>query len=357
MAEIEPAFRPLISVCRELETPAGFLDNLWMTPSGAIVIGECKLVRNPQARREVISQALDYVRAISGWNYEQLEQQVAKALKPANTTLWSMVSQHTDLDEPQFVDAVERRLRTGRFMVLIIGDGIQEGAEALTSYLQLHAGLHVGIALVDLSIWRAPDSGLIVVPRIPLKTVLIERGIVRLDPSRNMRIDPPNSTTFPSVSSNSDAQRRPQSYTLSEEEYFDQLEQRRPGLAPRLQEFVSKLPELGVTTEFRKSLVLRWHASPDVIGSLGYIETSGKVWFGDAWVTATKLDNSQAGEAYLKDIAAAIGGSVRRYQNAGAAPAVLGPDGRGVDVAALLDREQDWLSAIAKLVSDCTDPG
>lgn len=43
-------------------------------------------------------------------------------------------------------------LSASRFMVLIIGDGIQEGIEALTSYLPLHAGLHVGVALVDLSI-------------------------------------------------------------------------------------------------------------------------------------------------------------------------------------------------------------
>jgi hypothetical protein len=67
MQEIEPAFTPLISICRELETPAGYLDNLWLTPDGGIVLGECKLVRNSQSRREVITQVLDYARAISEW--------------------------------------------------------------------------------------------------------------------------------------------------------------------------------------------------------------------------------------------------------------------------------------------------
>ena len=55
MLDIEPAFTPLISVCMELETPAGPIDNLWVTPAGGLVLGECKLVRNPQARREVIA--------------------------------------------------------------------------------------------------------------------------------------------------------------------------------------------------------------------------------------------------------------------------------------------------------------
>ena len=66
------------------------------------------------------------------------------------------------------MDAVERRLRTGRPLLLIIGDGIREGVEALTAHLQLHAGLHVGLALLDLSLWRNPDGGLFVVPRVPI---------------------------------------------------------------------------------------------------------------------------------------------------------------------------------------------
>lgn len=112
-------------------------------------------------------QALDYARAISGWHYEDLEAQVRKALKDPRPSLWDFVREESDLDEARFVDAIERRLNASRFMVLIIGDGIQEGVEALTEYLQLHAGLHVGVALVDLSIWQGPDDSLLVVPRIP----------------------------------------------------------------------------------------------------------------------------------------------------------------------------------------------
>lgn len=88
MADIEPAFSPLISVCRELPTPAGFLDNLWITPWGGLVLGECKLVRNPQARREVVAQALDYARALAGWSYDHLEQAVGTALKRNRPPPW-----------------------------------------------------------------------------------------------------------------------------------------------------------------------------------------------------------------------------------------------------------------------------
>ena len=56
MADIAPPFMPLVSVCKELPTSAGFLDNLWVTPDGGIVLGECKLFRNPEARRQVIDR-------------------------------------------------------------------------------------------------------------------------------------------------------------------------------------------------------------------------------------------------------------------------------------------------------------
>jgi hypothetical protein len=52
-----------------------------VTPEGGIVPGECKLVRNPQARREVLAQALDYARAVAGFDYEDLEAAMRSALK------------------------------------------------------------------------------------------------------------------------------------------------------------------------------------------------------------------------------------------------------------------------------------
>src|SRR5271165_2124002 len=252
MADIAPPFMPLISVCKELPTSAGPLDNLWLTPDGGIVLGECKLFRNPEARRQVIVQALDYARAIAGLSYEELEAAVRKALGSPSMTLWSLVSDQSALEQAQFVDAVSRRLRQSHFMVLIIGDGIQEGVESLTSYLQLHAGLHVGLALVDLSIWRDSDGRLLVLPRIPLHTVLVERGIVTVGPAGEMAVQPPNGSLSKQPNT------LPRTVSLSEQEYFDQLEQRRPGMGPQLRSFLREVAEIGVTPEFRKSLVLRW---------------------------------------------------------------------------------------------------
>jgi hypothetical protein len=343
MADIEPAFMPMLAVCRELKTSAGYLDNLWLTPAGGIVIGECKLVRNPQARREVLAQALDYASAISKWHYEDLEAGVREALKNPNAKLWDVVAEESDLDEAQFVDAVERRLNTSRFMVLIIGDGIQEGVEALTSYLQLHAGLHVGVALVDLSIWQGFDQALLIVPRIPLRTVLVERGIVLVGLEGKPQIAPPVNAAGP-------IQSRSLATTASEPEFYAQLDQRRPGLSNVLRPFLSSVVEIGVTPEFRRTAILRWRPSEDVVGSLGFIDTDGRVWLGDAWNTANRLGKREAGERYLQQIASAVGGRVRHRENK--SPDVVDKDGRPPDAATILNPGELWHQAIDALLTE-----
>jgi hypothetical protein len=336
MKDIEPAFTPLVSICRELETPAGFVDNFWLTPAGGIVLGECKRVRNPQSRREAITQALDYARAICSWNYEELQRSFRKSAG-ADATLYDTVKEKaglTELDEEQFVDAVERRLRASRLMTLVIGDGIQEGAEALTTFLQLHAGLRVGIALVDLSIWQGLNGGWVIAPRVPLKTVIVERGVVVIGPTGQINIEPPAV----------DKTGKPRASTASEAEFFDQMEQRRPGLSGQVKSFIEGLLDIGISPEFRKALVLRWQPSADLVGSLGYIESTGKVWTGDACGTAKRLNKPAAGDEYLQAVARAVGGTVRHDH-------VLGADGRIVDVAALLAHGDAWKQAITQFVS------
>lgn len=347
IAEIEPAFSPLVSVCRELPTPAGFLDNLWLTPNGGIVLGEAKLFRNPEARREVVAQALDYARAIGGWHYEDLQQAARKASGCPEMCLWDLVRDTSDLDEASFIDAVERRLRQSRFLVLIIGDGIQEGVEALTNHLQLHAGLHVGLAVVDLSLWQTGD-GLLVVPRIPLRTLLVERGIVLFTPEAGIEVQAPRGAISSGRST------APRSYTASEPEFFDTLEANRPMLAGRLRSFVSLLGELQITPEYRKSLILRWQPGPDVSVSMGVIDTKGSAWFGDSFSQAAKLGRSEAGDLYLEALARLVGGSVRRY--AKGAPMVLGSDGKSVDTDRLLAQAPAWQEAMALFVQRLSDP-
>ena len=68
VTEVDPTFGPLVPLCRELRTDAGPIDAVFINSDGRLTIVECKLWKNPQARREVIAQTLDYVSALSQWS-------------------------------------------------------------------------------------------------------------------------------------------------------------------------------------------------------------------------------------------------------------------------------------------------
>jgi hypothetical protein len=68
--EIDPHIGPLIPVGMEIETGSGPADIVFVTPTGQVDLVETKLWRNPQARREIVGQILDYAKQLTIWTYE-----------------------------------------------------------------------------------------------------------------------------------------------------------------------------------------------------------------------------------------------------------------------------------------------
>ena len=198
--------------------------------------------------------------------------------------------------------------------------------------------------MVDLSIWRDGDGRLLVLPRIPLHTLLVERGVVTIRPSGEVKVQPPNDQVASKHSAS------PRTFTISEQEYFDQLDQRRPGLVAQLRAFLAEVSNLGIVPEFRKSLVLRWNASPDFDASPGFIDTGGLVWLSSGWGSAKRLGRPQAGENYLSSVASIVGGHVRRPEKNW--PDVTGPNSRRVELSELLKTPQKWKAAMAQLIDE-----
>jgi hypothetical protein len=82
---IDAAYTNPLPVCRELRTPAGRIDGLFVTRFGGLIVVECKLWRNPQARREVVGQILDYAKEIAAWDYAELQREVSIARSEQGT--------------------------------------------------------------------------------------------------------------------------------------------------------------------------------------------------------------------------------------------------------------------------------
>jgi hypothetical protein len=269
--------------------------------------------------------------------------------------LWDLVKQgagdgQEDGSADDFVEAIERNLRHGHLVILIIADEIGDGLNSLKRYLDLHAGFHATIALVELSLWEDGEGTLLVVPRVPMKTVLVERGIVRVSPEGAIRVVAPARATEGAEAS------LPKPVTLSEEQFYEALERDCPGTSSRLRQFLDGIEDAGIEPIFRRSASLRWSPGEDLQASAGYIETNGAVHVGITHYWAKKYGCEPAGRAYLERLASLIGGSVYWVKDGETADGIRRADKKLVRIADLLDHAEEWKAAIKSLVEAVKPP-
>jgi hypothetical protein len=342
--EIEPGFSPIVPVCLELPTPAGNVDNLYITERGDLVIAECKLWRNPEARREVVAQVIDYAHGMASWTYMNLEDAVRKSSvvdgeKPP-TSLYELIEEIGEIDEAGFVDAVSRNLRLGRMMLLIVGDGIREGVESLSSFLQLHAGFHFALGIVEMPVFRLPHGGLIVQPRVLARTVNIERGIVKVADGHRAIVE--------SVQKHG-ADETGRRTSISQERLLEILAAVEPGLPSAILSFADRAADLGVVLdEATKSLQLRWRGPGDQSFALGGINEHGEFLTYNVNWQADFIGHIELAHEYLEKIAALIGGEVRKTVKPGRWHVTLKGTKQVPNAMVLLTRQDEWLALIGE---------
>jgi hypothetical protein len=317
---------------------------LYITESGDVVIAECKLWRNPQARREVVAQVIDYAHGMSAWTYQDLVDAVQKSSvidreKPP-ATLYELIGEAAGIDEAGFVDAVSRNLRLGRMLLLIVGDGIRKGVESLSAFLQLHAGFHFTLSIVEMPAFRLPQSGLIVQPRVLARTVNIERGIVRVADGHRAIVESLQERGA------DDTGRRT---TISQDRLLEILEEVEPGLPSAIHSFVDRAADLGVALEAApKSLQLRWRGPGDQIVPVGGISERGKLLTDNVSWGGHVVGRVDLAHEYLDKIAALIGGEVRKTAHPGQWYVALKGTKQVPNAMVLLICQDEWLALIGE---------
>ena len=219
-------FGPPLCIGREVPTGAGRIDNLYISPNGYLTLVETKLWKSPEARRQVVAQIIDYTKHLAKWDYAHLGEvfgKYAAARGLAQKNVYEWVSEQSD-DAPgevEFYDAMGRCLRNGRFLLLIVGDGIRENVEDLVAYLQQTPNLQFTLGLVEMACYRVKREGkatsLLMVPRVVAKTAEITRAIVQIKMSKEASSEVEAFTTIPASPPEGGGT------PLSEEEFFDLL--------------------------------------------------------------------------------------------------------------------------------------
>jgi hypothetical protein len=312
-----------------------------------LVLVEAKLWRNPDARRTVVAQALDYAAAVFRMSYGELESAVLRARNagkmPAESLVRIVAGDSEGFDESEFCDAVQRNLERGRAVIAIVGDGIREDIISLTDLVQSHAGHRFTFALVELAVYETPVTGVrLVVPSVLAQTKLIERGVVRIEGNvpagLQVTVEAP-----PSPSDASPGRRM----GIGEDEFFELLGQKDPGLPEILKAFLAKADALGVYVELQGGLSIK-HASPTGQPlNMGSISKGGSVdtGFSKYW------GRTSQGKTYNENLAKLIGGSVIDVKSE--KYALRTAAGRMPQLSDFLPQhEQAWLDSIEQYIRE-----
>lgn len=253
LEDFDEEFSPLVALGREVAA----VDNLFISPSGRLTIVETKLWRNPEATRTVVAQVLDYATRVAGWSYEDLERNCRGALAPAplaSTSLHALVSSHYPDETPpehEFHDSVQRNLDNGRFLLLVVGDGIREGLEGMLGALHTHPRLLFTFGLVELQVFVDPGARerRLIVPHVLANSVEIVRAVVRVESTGTGQANV--SVEIDDAADETGGRRKRR--RLSEDEFFGQISSQSD--ADTVRQLLDRARELGAIVQPRAASV------------------------------------------------------------------------------------------------------
>ncbi len=179
-------FDNLVCIGREVPVSSGdttgYIDNLYISSEGRLVVVETKLYRNQEQRRNVISQILDYAKELTKWDCEKLDhicgdyyyKRDGQAFRIID--LLSRCGYASFSDEGRVTDCINSALSKADFLLLVVGDGIRTNVEQIADFLNENASMAFHLALAEVEVYQHGD-GLTLVSGLIAKTKVIERKI------------------------------------------------------------------------------------------------------------------------------------------------------------------------------------
>jgi len=220
VSDIEAIFDPPISIGKEVSTNSGIIDNLFISPEGYLTLVETKLWRNPQSTREVVGQIIDYAKDISNWSFEELDGKVReynRTYEENNNGIVETIFSKSGsfFSEANLIDLIYKNMKKGRFLLIIVGDGIKESVEEMVDYLNKNPSMLFTLALVELQVFKFSQGDFIVIPQVVTRTQEITRAVVKIEGVNVEKVQIELDT--------GEETKKPKRRKIDEDEFFEQL--------------------------------------------------------------------------------------------------------------------------------------
>ncbi len=280
VTEIDRSFAPALPVAREVPTAAGSIDVVLASPTGYVTLIETKLWRNPEARRTVVGQIIEYAKEFAKWTPGDLESALKRSLGYAATgDLYTYLQRDSrDVSQQDFSDTLALNLERGRLLLLLVGDGIRESVQEIAEYLQRFAQLQFTLGLVDLAVYQRNDGSRLLVPRVVSRTREVTRAVIRIEGVGAGIVAHVDAS--PETERGTSGSER---FTLNEGDFMSQLE-RESGPAARaiVVEILDFMREVELVADFKQSSFTARLPNPagGSAFSLFNVDTNGTIVFG-----------------------------------------------------------------------------
>jgi hypothetical protein len=118
--------------CREFSSGVGPADVVILDESGDLTLIECKLTANPQIRREIVGQVLDYASRLWGMRVDEFEAKWRRAAKTDASPLSAFDAEGTDTRE-----RLAENLQVGRMRLVLAVDQVNDDLKRIVEYLNM----------------------------------------------------------------------------------------------------------------------------------------------------------------------------------------------------------------------------
>lgn len=181
----------LIVLGTECQTSAGPVDVLLMNEAGLLTLVETKLVKNPEQKRTVLAQCLDYVLGLPR-DYDAYEAYFRKHRGDPTARLFDAF-EHEGIEEDDFRATVEDNLRARQVLVMIVGDRIKHVRRLgeMAAIIERALATEAVFAIAEIGVFEgACPTGTVrtYAAKVHGRTEVVTRTVIRVEDARGERL-------------------------------------------------------------------------------------------------------------------------------------------------------------------------
>lgn len=166
ITEINPLAKVAVPIGRQVTVGINSLDLLFLDDTGSLLVIECKLVQNPEARREVVAQLMEYALTIENdWDLERVKTISEEYLRGKGIEGGLTAYLNRSLQEAHVDSVTEKGLFRGirskvkHPYLVVAGNSLDQRALVLTDFLR---NLKVPIVCTEFRRYKAGERRFVI---------------------------------------------------------------------------------------------------------------------------------------------------------------------------------------------------